>query len=53
MSPSPKMKSSVPAVIGVAMKPGATAFRRMPDPIQASVVAWRRTHRASASLVAP
>jgi hypothetical protein len=47
------MKSSVPAVIGVAMKPGDTALRRMPEPIHSGVTAWRRTHRASASLVAP
>ena len=47
------MKSSAPAVIGVAMKPGAMALRRMPAPIQSAVTAWRRTQRASASLLAP
>jgi hypothetical protein len=47
------MKSSVPAVIGVAMKPGAMALRRTPRPIHASAVARRRTHRPRASLLAP
>ena len=47
------MKSSVPAVIGVAMSPGAMALRRIPAPIQSSPTACRRTHRANASLLAP
>jgi hypothetical protein len=43
------MKASVPAVIGVAIGPGAIAFSRMPAPTQSALVAARRTQRASAS----
>ena len=32
--------------------PGATAFRRIPAPVHVDDTAFRRTHRASASLVA-
>ena len=39
-----------PAVIGVAMMPGAAAFNGMPAPAHAAVAASRRTHRESASL---
>ena len=50
VSPSDDTKSQVPAVIAVSTKPGAIALSRIPLPIQSSVVAWRRTHRPSASL---